>query len=85
MRPRPDATRPRPRPNNLASRPHRPRGLNTPDLHHARSLSTDKLGSWPKASILNQGTDVLFHEKILGNVTKKNNVLLGISLFMKLS
>jgi len=29
-RPRPDAIRPRPRPNNLASRPHRPRGLNIP-------------------------------------------------------
>ena len=31
MRPKPDATRPRP--NNLASRPHRPRGLNIPALN----------------------------------------------------
>ena len=31
-RPRPDTTRSRP--NNLASRPHRPRGLNIPDNTH---------------------------------------------------
>jgi len=35
-RPRPNTTwpRPRPRPNNLASRPHRPRGLNIPGLYY---------------------------------------------------
>ena len=32
MRPRPDRVRPRLRPNNLASRPHEPRGLNIPFL-----------------------------------------------------